>query len=473
MAVQSPAPPVPGPRGFRRAVADEAVFAQERRPAGAGRDPVSTAGGAAGAPGRAYEGTIGMNRSTSEHRVPAPFRGIRAVPSRVLRRGTGTNPRTEPSCRRPLRRRLLTLFLPLACGAAALIGRVVLPHDHPESRGERIFAGLVLLAAGTIGTALLLRGRRRLRRELRRARAVAHATQRVLLRPPPARLDGLSIAAGQLSASRGATVGGDLYEIVATPYGVRAVIGDVRGHGLPAIGSVAAVLGSFREAAYDEPDLGGVLRRLDRAVQRHLRERARDESAGRIHDEHGEPGAGTHGAEPAGDGTAAAGEPDPEGWPAEEFVTVLLLELGDGPTRSVRALNCGHPWPYRLGPGGVRPLAAAEPLPPLGPFPLPARLDPYVCEALAPGEGLLLHTDGAAEARDARGRFFALQAVLDRVSAAPSAPPAAVLASVESALLRHTGGRPGDDVALLMLRNDQPEQPRTPAPGRRREPSRR
>ncbi|MEU3603178.1 PP2C family protein-serine/threonine phosphatase [Streptomyces sp. NPDC006798] len=415
-----------------------------------------------------------MIRSSSVRRVPAPLRSIRAVPSRVLRREAGTRPRPGPSGRRPLRRRLPALVLPLACGAAALIGRVVLPHDHPESQGERIVAGLVLLAAGTVGTALLLRGRRRLRRELRRARAVAHATQRVLLRPPPARLDGLSIAAGQLSASRGATVGGDLYEVVATPYGVRAVIGDVRGHGLPAIGSVAAVLGSFREAAYDEPDLGGVLRRLDRAVQRHLRERARDESAGRTRDARGEPGARASGDEPAGDGPAAGREPDPEGWPAEEFVTVLLLELGEGPTRSVRALNCGHPWPYRLGPGGVRPLAAAEPLPPLGPFPLPARLDPHLCEGLAPGEALLLHTDGAAEARDARGRFFALPAVLDRVSAAPSTPPADVLAAVQSALLRHTGGRPDDDVALLMLRNDRPEPPpRTPAADRRREPSRR
>ncbi|MFE0425551.1 hypothetical protein ACFW15_24700, partial [Streptomyces sp. NPDC058953] len=201
-----------------------------------------------------------MIRSSFERSVPAARRVLRAR-RRAIRMSAGSaasagSARSAPRERRSLRRWLLALGLPLACGAAALVGRVVLPHDHPESPGQRILAGLVLLTACTVGIGFLLRGRRRLRRELRRARAVAHATQRVLLRPPPARLDGLSLAAGQLSASRGATVGGDLYEVVATPYGIRAVIGDVRGHGLPAIGAVAAVLGSFREAAYDEPDHG-------------------------------------------------------------------------------------------------------------------------------------------------------------------------------------------------------------------------
>ncbi|MFF3555224.1 PP2C family protein-serine/threonine phosphatase [Streptomyces tsukubensis] len=359
-----------------------------------------------------------MIRSSSARPRPGPPRAGRP------RAHGPAAARARPGAIRPLRR-LLPFGLPVACAAAALVGRVVMPHDHPESLAERIVAALVLL---TVGTAVVIGARRRLRRELRRARAVAHATQSVLLRPPPARLEGLSLAAGQLSASRGAIVGGDLYEAVATPYGVRAVIGDVRGHGLPAIGAVAAVLGSFREAAHDEAELGGLLRRLDRAVQRHLRERARDEH-------------------PAASGS------DPENPSAEEFVTLLLLEIDQD--CGVRALNCGHPWPYRLGPGGARPLAAAEPLPPLGPFPLPAVLDPYLAEPLGPGEDLLLHTDGAVEARDARGRFFGLRTALERIAAAPPAPPAAVIATLRAALLRHTGGRPGDDVALLLLRNDR------------------
>ncbi|MCM2390419.1 PP2C family protein-serine/threonine phosphatase [Streptomyces albipurpureus] len=334
---------------------------------------------------------------------------------------------------------MLPLGVPIACGAAALLWRVV-PPSHPESLSERFVEGSLL---ATVGAGLVLGVRCELGHELGRVRAVAHAAQRVLLRPLPARLDGLMIAAGQLSATRDAAIGGDLYEAVATPYGVRIVMGDVRGHGLPAIDAVAVVLGSFREAAHDEPELAGVLRRLDRSVQRYLRERARD--------------------------GAFAGEPDAQS--AEEFVTVLLLEIGtDG---SLSTLNCGHPWPYRLG-EGVRQLAYDEPLPPLGLFPLPAELPLYRAERLLPGEALFLHTDGAAEARNADGDFFALEAFLTRMNLDGPLAPAAVVASVHGELLRHTGGRIADDVALLVLRSDRPrvsaqygEEPRRP----RREPS--
>ncbi|MGW0823925.1 PP2C family protein-serine/threonine phosphatase [Streptomyces sp. NPDC002845] len=249
----------------------------------------------------------------------------------------------------------------------------------------------------------------------------------ILLRPLPPRIDGLATAAAQLSADRGARVGGDLYEVTATEHGVRVVMGDVRGHGLSAIGTVAAVLGSFREAVHDEPELGSVLRRLDRALARHLRERAKDEH----------PSAG----------------PDPENPVAEEFVTVLLLEIG--PDGDVRALNCGHPWPYRLGDDCAEPLAQAEPLPPLGLFPLPAELPVAHCGQLLPGEALFLHTDGVEDARDGRGRFFPLPAVLAETVRTWPISPQSVLRAVFTRLRRHTGGRPTDDVAMLVLRNDR------------------
>lgn len=74
---------------------------------------------------------------------------------------------------------------------------------------------------------------------------------RALLRPLPSRTDGLDVAAAQVPAERGAAAGGDLYEVVATEHGVRAVTGEVRGHGIGPFGTVAAVLGCFREAAHD------------------------------------------------------------------------------------------------------------------------------------------------------------------------------------------------------------------------------
>ncbi|MEE1764062.1 PP2C family protein-serine/threonine phosphatase [Streptomyces sp. SP18BB07] len=280
--------------------------------------------------------------------------------------------------------------------------------------GAGIVGGAVVLAAGA---GLMLHVRRRMLREVRQARAIAGAARSVLLRPLPARIDGLATAAAQLSADRGATAGGDLYEVIATEHGVRVVMGDVRGHGLAAIGTVAAVLGSFREAVHDEAELAGVLARLDRALARHLRDRARSEAT-------------------------------------EDFVTVLLLEIS--PDGELHALNCGHPWPYLLGVNRAAPLARADPLPPLGLFPLPAELPVTACGQLLPGEALFLHTDGVEDARDSEGRFFPLAGALREAVRGRPICPQAVLRAVFWQLLRHAGGRPKDDIAILLLRNERP-----------------
>ncbi|MFF7125022.1 SpoIIE family protein phosphatase [Streptomyces sp. NPDC008240] len=314
--------------------------------------------------------------------------------------------------------------LPTVWGAVAVTYKFGCPLAQQNGLGARIVTSAVFFA---VGTALIFHVRHALLCELRQARRVAGAAQSVLLRPLPPRLDGLNLAAAQLSADRGAAIGGDLYEAVATEYGVRVVMGDVRGHGLAALGTVAAVLGSFREAAHDEAELGHVLRRLERAHARHLRDRAR------------------------ADHPANGQDPGPP--VAEEFVTVLLLEIArDG---EVRALNCGHPWPYLLSGTRVEPLTGADPLPPLGPFPLPAELAAASCGRLLPGESLVLFTDGAEDARDARGRFFSLRTVLREVVCDQPVTPQTVLRTVFTALLQHTAGRPADDVAVLVLRNDR------------------
>ncbi|MDG4860362.1 PP2C family protein-serine/threonine phosphatase [Streptomyces sp. T-3] len=336
-------------------------------------------------------------------------------------------------------KRVFTLALPTLWGGVAITYKLACPLAQQDGLGARIATSAVFFA---VGTGLILGVRRALLQELAQIREVAGAAQRVLLRPLPPRLDGLAIAAGQLSAHRGAAVGGDLYEAVATDHGVRVVMGDVRGHGLAAIGTVAAVLGSFREAAHDEAELSGVLRRLERAMGRHLRERSRSEHP-------------------------AACVTDPDSPLAEEFVTVLLLEIR--PDGEMRALNCGHPWPYRLA-RRVSRLACGDPLPPLGAFPLPAELPSRNCGLLRPGESLFLHTDGVEDARNGEGQFFPLhKALAEAVRRAPVAPES-VIGMVHAELLRHTGGRLSDDVALLVLRNDRrrvPQQSTEPSVVRR------
>ncbi|MCF1594422.1 PP2C family protein-serine/threonine phosphatase [Streptomyces muensis] len=308
-------------------------------------------------------------------------------------------------------RKALAWGLPTAWGAMAISYKLACPLAQEDSLGARVVTSAVFFA---VGTGLIVHVRQALLRELRQVRKVAGAAQSALLRPLPSRVDGLNVAAAQLSADRSACVGGDLYEVIATEHGVRAVMGDVRGHGIAALGTVAAVLGSFREAVHDEPGLDGVLRRLDRALARYLSERACDE---------------------------------------EEFVTVLLLEFGrDG---EIIALNCGHPWPYVVSDRGVESLTGAEPLPPLGLFPLPTELTPLPCGRLRAGDSLVLYTDGIEDARDVRGRFFPLQAALiDAVRLHPITPQT-ILRTLFTALIRHTGGRQADDIALLVLRNDR------------------
>jgi serine phosphatase RsbU (regulator of sigma subunit) len=303
--------------------------------------------------------------------------------------------------------------LPAVWGATAVTYKWACPMAQNNGLGARLASSAVFLA---VGAGLVLQVRQVMLQEVRQARRIAGAAQSVLLRPLPARIDGLATAAAQLSADRGATVGGDLYEVIATEHGVRVVMGDVRGHGLSAIGTVAAVLGSFREAVHDEAELTGVLARLDRALARHLRDRARAEDT-------------------------------------EEFVTVLLLEIA--PDGEVHALNCGHPWPYLLSAGRAELMAGADPLPPLGVFPLPAELPATPCGRLLPGEALFLHTDGVEDARDGEGRFFPLPAALAEAVRGRPISPHSVLRAVFTQLLRHTGGRPKDDVAILIIRNDR------------------
>lgn len=82
-----------------------------------------------------------------------------------------------------------------------------------------------------------------------RVTAVAQATQLALLPPLPPEMTGISIAARYRSATREASVGGDLYEIIPTGHGIRVIIGDVRGKGLDAVLLARHVLSAFRRSA--------------------------------------------------------------------------------------------------------------------------------------------------------------------------------------------------------------------------------
>jgi sigma-B regulation protein RsbU (phosphoserine phosphatase) len=262
----------------------------------------------------------------------------------------------------------------------------------------------VAIGVATVLSALVARVRVQREGRLRAVTRVAEVAQRALLGGVPAALGSLRLAVLYASASAEASIGGDFYEALETPYGVRLLVGDVRGKGLDAVRLAGVVLGSFRDAAQEHPDLAQVVAALDRGVIR------------------------------------AIGP--------EDFVTAVVVEvLADG---SAIVLNCGHPAPLLVGAGGAgqagrsTELDPPEPALPLGfgSRPEPLRL------RLALGDRILLYTDGASEAR-AGGVFFPLQAAA--AFALVSADLEAGLESLWAELQRHVAGQLHDDVALLLV----------------------
>ncbi|WP_327189837.1 PP2C family protein-serine/threonine phosphatase [Streptomyces xinghaiensis] len=275
-------------------------------------------------------------------------------------------------------------------------------------------------------------------RALASVRNVAEAAQRAVLPAPAGRIGGLRVAARYEAAQADAGIGGDLYAVQSTPHGVRLIVGDVRGKGIEAVGAVAIVLGAFREAAEEEPELTGIAERLEVAL---VREAKRREGLER----------------------------------AEGFTTAVLAEiphegsLGAGPggsgapggsasglsARRLRLLNRGHPAPLMLtGDGAVCAVEPEVPAVPLGLAWL--RTEPDRVEEIVFPRGctLLLFTDGVTEARNRAGEFYDPQLSLAGRS---FSDPEELLDTLVGDVALHTGGRAHDDMALLAV-TDVPER---------------
>jgi hypothetical protein len=62
--------------------------------------------------------------------------------------------------------------------------------------------------------------------------------------------------------------GGDIHDVMATPFGVRLLVGDVMGAGLPANRTGLSVLNAWRDLACTEPSLAGIAVRLHALIAR-------------------------------------------------------------------------------------------------------------------------------------------------------------------------------------------------------------
>ncbi|MFR0358842.1 PP2C family protein-serine/threonine phosphatase [Streptomyces sediminimaris] len=291
------------------------------------------------------------------------------------------------------------------------------PHQYQTGLPD-----FILVAVGGVLAVLACVVRVRGERRMLHMRDVAETTRRTVLRPLPPRWGGLEHAAVYLAADSEARVGGDFYDIQPGPRGTRVLVGDVQGKGLGAVEAAAALLGTFREAAYHESDLATVAERLEVRMLRH-----------RGH-------------------TAALGRQD-----GDRFATAALLDFPDDDPGAVDLALFGHDPPLLVGPAGVRSVPPGDGLP-LGLGELAADGAPHVRRVgLAPGETVLLTTDGVTEARDGAGAFYPLARDVARAVAADPrlAEPRRLVAHVRDGTLRHCGNRLADDTTVFAVRRSR------------------
>jgi len=253
--------------------------------------------------------------------------------------------------------------------------------------------------AGVIASTL----RQRQERELAAVRTVAEAAQQVLLRPVPAMPGAVRIAVLYISATSRATIGGDLYEVIAAADATRFIIGDVQGKGLEAVKMASTVLGAFREVAPDTSDLAVITARIEATLARELTD--------------------------------------------EQFVTAIVAQVSaDG--SKVELLNRGHPPPLLVDSAGPRLVEAAEGGLPLGLAQFVATPGQPTVIGVGPGDRVLFYTDGVSEARSRSGEFFPLA----RSRAVREArEPGPILEALSAEVLKHVGHALDDDAAMLLL----------------------
>lgn len=106
----------------------------------------------------------------------------------------------------------------------------------------------------------------------------------------------------------------------------------------------------------------------------------------------------------------------------------------------------GHPAPFALTQGRVRPVEPAMTRPPLG-FGAPTET---MTMRLGPGDRILLYTDGLTEARDPVNRAFLSSQIIVGALAADR-DVAGALDALRADVLQWSGGRLHDDLALVLV----------------------
>ncbi|MGZ0148187.1 PP2C family protein-serine/threonine phosphatase [Kribbella sp. WER1] len=224
-----------------------------------------------------------------------------------------------------------------------------------------------------------------------------------LIPPPLPDLPGAALGARYRPSAEQLDIGGDFYDVFRSGDDWFVALGDVCGKGVDAAVLTGRARQSLRTAAHFEHDPGALLSALSTV----------------LHDD-----------------------------TSHRFVTLLCLRVraADGDL-IVEVAAAGHAPPLVVRTGGqVEPVDAEGAV--LGVV-ADAQYETSTVR-LAPGDQLVLSTDGVEEARGATG-FYGYERLVELLSRYPGAAPDVVCAAVEQDVLEHLAGRAHDDIAVLSV----------------------
>ena len=189
-------------------------------------------------------------------------------------------------------------------------------------------------------------------RRYQAARGTVIILQEALLPAALPVLPGVQLAARYLVAGQDQTACGDWFDAIALPDGtVGLIVGDVVGHGVAASAAMGQLRAVLSERLMAQPNLAVVLEQVDTFAARNRALRA---------------------------------------------ATLCLVLLNPG-TGKLQYATCGHPPPLAVGADGSTRYLARTGMGPLGSRAGTRATAAPASELLAPGETLLLYSDGLIE----------------------------------------------------------------------------
>jgi PAS domain S-box-containing protein len=285
------------------------------------------------------------------------------------------------------------MAVPIAVQRSAVAALI---FEHGASRGPFTPEQVDFAAKLMVIVTLALENARLYERE----RLIADTLQEAVLTPPED-IPGVKTAYFYRPASTSANVGGDFYDVFAIDdEHVALAIGDISGKGLDAARLTSLVHDGIRAYAYEDLDPGSVLSRVNRLV---------------LHSSS-----------------------------SEVFATAFFAVL-EPATGVLRYCTAGHPPPAVIGPEGPSLLEGSRSAV-VGV--LPDAVYDVGETILAPGEVLVMYTDGVTEARRDR-QLFGEQRVLEALRKIGGAPVADVPDALLAEVLLFARGHLNDDTVIL------------------------